>query len=133
MFTDPTRVKRFQFHTWETTVNFNLALLYPSQKCNAFILKKWKRSTVSHSMYLIQKIGQELQTSGIRTDQVKVVNINRNTMGNFIGYSPSAATCEAYGGKLASLALTTPPPPLASLRPLVRPRPRWPRRSQRPA
>ena len=47
MFTDPTRVKRFQFHTWETTVNFNLALLYPSQNCNAFILKKWKRSYFS--------------------------------------------------------------------------------------
>lgn len=42
------------------------------------------------SRAIFQKIGQDLQTSGVRTDQVKVVNILRNTiiqMGNFIGYS----------------------------------------------
>ena len=32
------------------------------------------------SRAIFQKIGQDLQTSGVRTDQVKVVNILRNTI-----------------------------------------------------
>ena len=44
MFTDPTRVKRFQFHTWETTVNCNLALLSICRK-TATSLKKLQKLT----------------------------------------------------------------------------------------
>ena len=65
------------------------------------------------------------KVKGVKIATISCTVLNRNP-------SPSATTCEAYRRE-PRFARQHPPAARCAPRPSVRPRPRWPRRSQRPA